>query len=108
MAFSGTASGDAVGTSAVGTGLRTGIEPRRVSWGAILTGVVVALATQVLLTMLGAGIGLAGIEATRVGDNPSGSGMGIGAAVWWALSGIIAALLGGRAAARLAGVPSRP
>ena len=33
--------------------------------------------------------------------------MGIGAAAWWALSGIIAALIGGWVAARLAGNPSR-
>jgi hypothetical protein len=83
------------------------IAPRRVSWGAILTGVVVALATQVLLAMLGLGIGLSGIEPTQVGDNPAASSMGIGAAVWWALSGILAALAGGWVAARLAGVPSR-
>ena len=107
MAFSGTASGDAVGATTVGTGAPVGIEPRRVSWGAILTGVVVALAAQVLLAMLGAGIGLASLEPTQVGDNPAASGMGIGAAVWWALSGILAAGAGGWVAARLAGVPSR-
>ena len=38
---------------------------------------------------------------------PAASGMGIGAAVWWALSGILAAGAGGWVAARLAGVPSR-
>ena len=38
---------------------RTSILLNRVSWGAILAGVVVALTTQVLLTMLGAGIGVA-------------------------------------------------
>jgi hypothetical protein len=33
--------------------------------------------------------------------------VGIGAAIWWALSGIIAAFAGGWVAARLAGLPSR-
>ena len=32
---------------------------------------------------------------------------GIGAAVWWALSGIVTAFIGGWVAARLAGIPSR-
>jgi hypothetical protein len=91
----------------------TGITPpltselRRVSWGAILAGVVVALAIQILLAMLGAGIGLGVIEPTQAGDNPTATSMGIGAAAWWALSGIIAAAIGGWVAARLAGIPSR-
>lgn len=79
---------------------------QRVSWGAILTGVVVALAIQVMLAMLGAGIGLASIEPSQAGDNPAAATMGIGAAIWWALSGIVAALAGGWVAARLAGVPT--
>jgi hypothetical protein len=80
---------------------------RRVSWGAIIAGVVIALAIQVLLAMLGAGVGLATIEPAQQGDNPSATSMGIGAAIWWALSGIVAAFAGGWVAARLAGVPSQ-
>jgi hypothetical protein len=108
MAFSRTASGDAGGDIVHGAGAPiAAVAPRRVSWGAILTGVVVALAIQTLLAMLGVGIGLSSIEPTQVGDNPSASGLGIGAAIWWALSGILASLAGGWVAARLAGVPSR-
>ncbi len=80
---------------------------RRVSWGAILVGVVVALAIQALLAMLGAGIGLAALEPAQQGGNPSAMTAGIGAAVWWALAGIIAAYAGGWVASRLAGIPSR-
>ena len=98
---------DRVTDTMVGVAAPLTADLRRVSWGAILTGVVVALAVQVLLAMLGAGIGLATIEPTQQGDNPSATGMGIGAAIWWALSGIIAAFLGGWVASRLAGQPSR-
>jgi hypothetical protein len=80
---------------------------RRVSWGAILVGIVVSLATQVLLAMLGAGIGTAVIEPVQQGANPATSSIGIGAAIWWAISGVIAAFAGGWVASRLAGSPSR-
>ena len=56
MAFSQTASERAEPTTGIGLPLTA--ELRRVSWGAILAGVVVALAVQILLAMLGAGIGL--------------------------------------------------
>ena len=106
MAISRAATDGVTGTTAgVATPLTAGL--RRVSWGAIIAGVVVALAIQVLLAMLGAGIGLATIEPAQQGSNPSATSMGIGAAIWWALSGIVAAFGGGWVAARLAGVPSR-
>ena len=73
-----------------------------VSWGAIFAGVVVALTTQVLLTMLGAGIGVATLDP-GTGDNPSASAFSIAAGIWYLLSGIIAAFVGGYIAARLSG-----
>jgi hypothetical protein len=105
MAFSQTASERA--EPATGIGLPLTAELRRVSWGAILSGVVVALAVQILLAMLGAGIGMGVLDPAQPGDNPAAMSMGIGAAAWWALSGIIASLIGGWVAARLAGNPSR-
>ena len=54
----------------------------RVSWGAIFAGVVVGLVVQVLLTMLGLGIGVATLNpvtgdnpAARLSRSPPGSGM---------------------------------
>lgn len=79
---------------------------RRVSWGAILAGVALALVVHLLLTLLGTGIGLASL-APATGDSPDAASLGIGAAIWWAISGIIAAYAGGWVAARLAGIPSR-
>ena len=74
----------------------------RVAWGAIFAGVVVALVVQVLLTMLGAGIGMATLDPASA-DNPAASTFSISAAVWWMVSGIIAAFAGGYIAARMSG-----
>ena len=75
-----------------------------IAWGAVLAGVVVALVTQLLLNMLGLGIGIATFDP-GTGDNPSATSLSIGAGIWWTLSGIIASLVGGYAAGRLSGRP---
>ena len=75
----------------------------RISWGAVLAGVVVALVTQLLLNMLGIGIGAATLNPVE-GDNPSAMSLSIGAGIWFALSTILSALAGGYAAGRLAGI----
>ena len=74
----------------------------RVSWGAIFAGVVVALVVQVLLTMLGVGIGVATLDP-GTGDNPAVSTFSVVTGVWYVLSGIIAAFAGGYIAARMSG-----
>ena len=76
----------------------------RVSWGAVLAGVVVALVAQLILNLVGVGIGAASVDPLT-SNNPSATSFSIGAGIWWALSGIIAALIGGYAAGRLAGQP---
>lgn len=81
-------------------------DTRRVSWGAVLAGIVVSLAVHVLLAMLGTGIGFGMIDTTAAGETPGPMAMGMSSAVWWAVSGIIAAFAGGWVAARLAGVPN--
>ncbi len=75
-----------------------------IAWGAVLAGVVVALVTQLLLNMLGLGIGIATLDP-GTGDNPTASSLSIGAGIWWTLSGILASLVGGYAAGRLSGKP---
>ena len=75
-----------------------------VNWGAILAGVAAGLILQLLLNMLGLGFGLATLDP-GTSDNPSAAGFGIGAAIWWVLSGIFAAFTGGWIAGRLAGKP---
>jgi len=77
----------------------------RISWGAVFAGVVVALATQLLLNLLGMGIGAAALNP-GAGDSPSATSFSVGTGVWFALSSILAALAGGYAAGKLAGVPN--
>ncbi len=75
----------------------------RVSWGAIFAGVVAALVVQLLLNILGVGIGASSVDAMNTGDNPSASGFSLTAGIWWTLSGIVASFVGGVVAGRLCG-----
>jgi hypothetical protein len=78
----------------------------RVSWGAVLAGVVVALVAQLILNMIGIGVGAATLDpGAGAEQNPSARGFSLGAAVWWMVSGIVAALVGGFTAGRLSGEP---
>lgn len=76
----------------------------KVSWGAIFAGVALALTTHILLNLLGVGIGAAVIDP-MTGDNPAASTFSIGTAIWFVISGIIAAFIGGYVASRLSGRP---
>jgi hypothetical protein len=75
-----------------------------ISWGAVIAGVAVALVMQLLLNMLGIGIGVATLDP-MTGDSPEARTFSIVAGIWWTVSGIIAAFTGGYAAGRLAGRP---
>lgn len=86
-----------------GEDLRT-IALHHVSWGAIVAGVFIALILQLILNLLGLGLGLTSVSATE-GDNPAASTLSIGAGLWWVVSGIIAAGAGGYTAGRLSGKP---
>jgi hypothetical protein len=63
------------------------------SWTAVLAGVTAALVVQVLLTMLGLGIGLISIDATTAAN--TSLGVSWAAFLYWAVAGIIAAFAGG-------------
>src|SRR5262245_45619474 len=78
----------------------------RVSWGAVLAGVAVALVVQLILNLLGIGLGAASFDPAS-NNSPAASTLSISAAIWWAVSGIIAALLGGYTAGRLAVQPKQ-
>jgi hypothetical protein len=79
---------------------------RRVSWGAIFAGVVIAVAVQLLLGILGAGIGLSMVDPVE-GTTPGAAGFGIGAGLYWLISTVIALGAGGYAAASASGVNDR-
>ena len=75
---------------------------RRVSWGAIFAGVTVALVTQLLLGVLGLAIGASTIDPLA-GNTPT-NGLGIGAGIWFLVTGLLSLFAGGWTAGRLAGI----
>ena len=79
---------------------------RRISWAAIFGGVILVVTVQLLLSMLGAGIGL-GTVNVHAGSTPDASSFGIGAGVWWVVSSIVALGFGGYVSAWLAGIELR-
>lgn len=83
-----------------------GRTPTRLSWGAVFAGVVIAVAVQLVLGILGAGIGLAMVDPVE-GTTPGAAGFGIGAGVYWLITTVVALGSGGYAAARVAGVHER-
>ncbi|HUG45277.1 MAG TPA: hypothetical protein VMK31_02040 [Sphingomicrobium sp.] len=74
---------------------------RRVSWGAIFAGAVIAVALTALLGLLGLGIGFDSFEVgeSTLGEIPKPT------AIWWTVTSIIATGLGAFVAGRLAGIP---
>lgn len=79
---------------------------QRISWPAIFGGVILVVAVQLLLSMLGAGIGLGTVNVNG-GTTPDASSFGMGAGIWWVVSSIIALMFGGYVAAWLAGIEIR-
>jgi len=78
---------------------------KRISWQAVLGGVVVALAVQLLLSLLGLGIGASTVDPLKE-QNPL-SGLGTGTGVWFAISTIVSIYVGSWVAGRLAGMNRR-
>jgi hypothetical protein len=76
---------------------------KRISWSAVFAGVLVAIVTQMLLTLLGLGIGLGTIDPVEE-TNPT-AGLGMGSAIWYIISSLISLFLGGWVAGRLASAP---
>jgi hypothetical protein len=74
----------------------------RISWGAIFAGAVVALAIQLVLTLIGGAIGLATLNPAT-GQSPNGTTLGIGAAIWLVVSSLISLFAAGYVAGRLGG-----
>ncbi len=77
----------------------------QVSWGAIFAGVAVALVVQFLLNLLGVGIGLAVLEPLTPVESDAQTVSFIGG-IWFILSSLFAAFVGGFIASRLSGRPS--
>ncbi|ASW09587.1 PhnA-like protein (plasmid) [Rhizobium sp. 11515TR] len=73
---------------------------RRTSWGAILAASAVALAVQIVLNLLGIGIGAA-IVNPGGGQNAPSLTASLSGAAWFIGSGLIASFVGGYIASRL-------
>jgi hypothetical protein len=79
---------------------------RRISWAAVVGGVVLVVVLQLLFSLLGAGVGLNTVN-TNAGSTPMASTLGIGAGIWWILTSCLAIGVGGFVAAWFAGVEMR-
>lgn len=74
-----------------------------VHWSAVIAGVIVSLVGQMLLTLLGAGLGAATFDTVGADANASANTVAWGAFAWWAVSGIACAFAGGWTAGWVAG-----
>jgi len=77
----------------------------KISWGAIIAGVALALTAQFLLNLLGVGIGAAVLDPGTT-DNPTATSFSIISALWFVVAGLVASFIGAYAASRLSGRPS--
>jgi hypothetical protein len=76
---------------------------RRISWGAVIAGVVVATVVHLALSLLGVAVGAATIRPLE--EAYPAAGLGTGAVIWMAASTLLALFAGGWVAAWLAGIP---
>jgi len=77
----------------------------QVAWGAVFAGAAIALVVQIILNMVGLGVGLSALDIAQ-GDAPSAGSISMGAGIWFVVSGILAPGLGGYIAGRLSGKAS--
>ncbi|MBB6192638.1 hypothetical protein FHS51_002891 [Sphingobium wenxiniae] len=78
----------------------------RLSWPAIFAGVTLAIAIQLVLALLGTGIGFSLVDPVK-GTTPGANSFGIGAGLYWVVSMMISLGAGSYAAARVAGAHDR-
>jgi hypothetical protein len=76
----------------------------RISWGAVIAGVVLALVLQLTLNLLGIAIGTTQLDPHDP-DAPSAKTLTTTTVFWVGLSMIISLVIGGWVAARFAGIP---
>lgn len=65
----------------------------RLTWSAIIAGVFIAIAVQLLLSFLGLGIGFGSINPME--EAKPFSGLGTGALIWWIITMLISVFTGG-------------
>lgn len=96
-----------------GTNISVSTDERRtylfnhISWGAVIAGVVAALVLQLMLNMLGVGLGLASFNTNEALNNPDAQTASLATAGWFIVATLVASFVGGIAAGRLSGSPNR-
>ncbi|HEY4136346.1 MAG TPA: hypothetical protein VGO34_14155 [Alphaproteobacteria bacterium] len=78
---------------------------RRVSWGAVIAGAIVAIAVGALLSVLGVAVGATTIDAVERAS-PSAGTLGLASGIWATFAALLAMGIGGYVAARLSGTTS--
>ncbi|MGH8564888.1 MAG: hypothetical protein ACREXW_12705 [Gammaproteobacteria bacterium] len=76
---------------------------KRISWAAVIAAVIIALALQLVLNMIGAGFGFSAIDPLQ-GEAPNATTFSITAGIWMVVSSLFALFAGGWLASYLAGV----
>ncbi|TXD38976.1 hypothetical protein FRC98_00820 [Lujinxingia vulgaris] len=76
----------------------------QISWGAIVAGVFVTFVVLTLLNVLGLAIGAVVFDAYQPNQ---GGELGLGAAIWWTVSALLALFAGGWVTGRMSGVHHR-
>ena len=76
----------------------------RIKWGAVFAGLVVGIALQMILTLLGLAIGAWSIDLR---ESQPAQGVPIGTGIWTGISMLISAFVGGYVTARLSGAYRR-
>ena len=88
------------GNASSSTIIRSSASHQRISWAAVIAGVIIAIFIQLALTLLGLAIGLGTVDATN--HNTPGTGLAIGSGIWYVVTMLISLFLGGWVAGRLA------
>lgn len=91
--------------SGIGSSRLSNFNVKKISWAAIFAGALIALGIQILLSLLGLGIGMSSIDPLKE-RNPM-SGLGTGTLIWWIITFLLALYAGGWVAGRLSGTTQR-
>jgi hypothetical protein len=78
----------------------------RISWGAVIAGAIVAAATSLLLSLLGAAFGAGSVGDLQAAARGEANAAGVGIAIWAIIDLFLSMLFGGYVASRLSGTHS--
>jgi len=87
----------------ISTNVTSWVPLKRISWSAVFAGVLITIIIQLLLSLLGVGVGMSSIDAIEE-RNPV-KGLGKGSIIWYVVTSLIALFSGGFIAGRLAQTP---